>query len=111
MPAAPENILTAPASRQVLRDLRWTRAGDVYSFAVLAYEVAAGGEQPYHALPNERIVMLFAAASADLPALLYGPLLATLPPRLCGAMARGAGRPPPPLTPGQGRVGAPRHGP
>jgi hypothetical protein len=71
---------------QVIRNLKWTKAGDVFSFGVLAYEVFSGGLQPYVLLRNETLISKLANPRVAIPPFLFGELWLTLSPALCDSL-------------------------
>ena len=72
----------------MIRDLKWTKAGDVYSFGVLAYEVASGGQLPFPHLSNEALVPVLARVVPSMAPDLFGRDLASLPAGLAAAVSQ-----------------------
>ena len=67
---------------EVIRDLKWTRAGDVFSFGVVAFEVFSGGLLPHATLRNEALVHQLAQPGLYFPIFLFGQFWGTLPLQL-----------------------------
>jgi hypothetical protein len=40
----------------VVKELKWTRESDAYSFGVLAYEIVSGGTMPFYHLADEALI-------------------------------------------------------
>jgi len=47
----------------VVRELKWTKSADVYSFGVLAFEVVSGGQFPFNSLSDEALITLMTSSS------------------------------------------------
>ncbi len=67
----------------MIRELKWTRASDVFSFGVVAFEVLSGGQLPYASLSDDVLMANLSDPLKPAVQLLFGPLLPTLPPPLC----------------------------
>ncbi len=66
-----------------MQTLVWTRAGDIYSFAVLLFEIASQGQCPYANLADEALLALLAREKPPLAAVLFADVPQPLPPSLC----------------------------
>ena len=63
------------AIHQVLRDLKWTRQSDAYSFGVLLFEVFSGGQPPFGRLEDPALVtLLMERVTASITAVLFASL-------------------------------------
>ncbi len=68
----------------MIRDLKWTRAADVYSFGVLTYEVFSRGLLPFYQIPDDALIQrVITLTESSSTRLLFGPLADALPPSLC----------------------------
>ncbi len=60
---------------QVLRELKWTRQSDAYSFGVLMFEVFSGGQPPFGKMENPTLVhLLMERATTNITVVLFAPL-------------------------------------
>jgi hypothetical protein len=56
---------------QVLRELKWTKASDVYSFGPLVFEVYSGGQCPFGELGNDALLKILLTPDISLVAALF----------------------------------------
>jgi hypothetical protein len=61
-----------------VRELKWTKSADVYSFGVLAYEVASGGLLPFQHVADEALIGVLARSTSPIESVLFGTGVAAL---------------------------------
>jgi hypothetical protein len=66
----------------VLKDMKWTRASDVFSFAVLMFEVFSKAALPFQQMTDESLIQILPNPDVSLEGLLFFDLRTVVAPEM-----------------------------